>query len=399
MVALGVADRRQAAGLITVMLAAVRIAVLGAGAMGSAAAVLLARHPEVELIVLDVDRARAERVGARAGAEGRGFDAGSGELDSALKEVQAVAACLPYKLNLQVMEAALSAGCNYADLGGLFHTTLEQWKLHDRFSEAGVAAVMGIGSAPGLTNVLAKQGADRLDTVSSIDLVDGAIDRSADGGAFAVPYSVETVLDEFTLPAMVFEGGTMKEVPAGSGVTEWDFPEPLGTLPAMYTLHSEAATLARTIPGVRDVKWRLALPRAVHEGFAFLVSIGMAGAESVGTPGGPAIPRDVLAAVLSAMPVPDGEPHDVEYLDVRVTGTKDGAPAVHRALAKFEPSAEGLSGGAFGTAIPIAVSVRWMAEGRIAPGVHPPETAFDPEEMIAELAREGVSFTSELSRA
>jgi lysine 6-dehydrogenase len=365
--------------------------------MGSAAALLLARHDEVELSVLDVDGSRAEAVAAQAGARGRGFDATSGELTEILRDVEAVAACLPYRLNLPVMEAALAAECHYADLGGLYHTTLQQWELHDRFVEAGLSAVMGIGSAPGLTNVLAKLAADRLDSVISIDMVDGAIDLSVDGGAFGVPYSIETVLDEFTMPAMVFEDGELREVPAGSGVIDWDFPPPVGTQPSMYTLHSEPATLPRTVPGVRDVRWRLALPRAVHEGFAFLVRIGMADPEPVTTPSGPMSPREVLAAVLNHMPVADGRANDVEFLDVRVTGERNGAPATVRELARLEPPPEPLSAGAFGPAIPITVAVRWMAEGRVLPGVHPPETAFDPAAFVAELEREGVTFSTELS--
>ena len=374
-----------------------RIAVLGAGAIGSAAAVLLARHTDIELLVLDADADRAEQVAAQADAEGRGCDVTSGELREQLRSVQAVAACLPYKLNLPVMEAALAAGCHYADLGGLFHTTLRQWDQTDRWADAGVSAVMGIGSAPGLTNVLARFGADRLDEVESIDVVDGAVDLSADGGAFGVPYSVETVLDEFTMPAMVFEDGELREVAAGSGVVDWEFPEPVGVQPSMYTLHSEPATLPRTVPGVRDVRWRLALPRAVHDGFALLTSIGLASEQAVQTASGTTVPRELLVAVLNAMPSADGQPHDVEFLDVRVAGTKDGAHAAHRALARFEPSPEGLSAGAFGTAIPITVAARWLAEGRVPPGVHPPETAFDAGEMVVELEREGVTFSFELT--
>lgn len=373
-----------------------RIAVLGAGAMGGAAAVLLARHDDVGLLVLDVDEERALRVAERAGAEGRGFEPGGGELVGLLRDVRAVAACIPYRANLPTMEAALEAGCHYADLGGLFHTTRRQLELNERFAGAGLTAVLGIGSAPGLTNVLARLGADALDAVRSIDMVDGAVDLSADGGAFGVPYSVETVLDEFTMPAMVFEDGELREVPAGSGVVDWDFPEPIGTQPAMYTLHSEPATLPETIPGVRDVRWRLALPRAVHEGFATLTAVGLASAEPVATPSGEAVPREVLAAVLNRLPVPEGEPNDVEFLDVRVVGTKDGRPAEHRALARFDPSPEGLSAGAFGTAIPIAVTARRMAEGRVPPGVHPPETAFDAAAFVAELGREGVEIRTEL---
>jgi lysine 6-dehydrogenase len=375
-----------------------RIAVLGAGAMGSAAAMLLARHDDVDLLVLDVDAGRAARVAERAGAEGRGFDAHAEGLASVMKGVAAVAACLPYRLNLEVMEAALAAGCHYADLGGLYHVTLKQWELDPRFREAGLSAVMGIGSAPGITNVLARLGADRLDegSVRSIDLVNGAIDLSEGGGEFGVPYSAETILDEFTLPAIVFEDGRLHEVEAGSGVIDWAFPEPIGTQPAMYTLHSEPATLPRTIPGVRDVRWRLALPRPVHEGFVFLVRVGLASRDPVMTSSGPVVPREALAAVLNRLSAADGESSDREVIDVRVAGSSDGAPATYRSLASFEPSPEGLSAGAFGTAIPIATTVRWLAEGRVPSGVHPPETAFDPASFVADLEREGVGFSGEL---
>ena len=38
---------------------------------------------------------------------------------------------------------------HYTDMGGLFHGTLKQLKLSDRFAEAGISAVLGMGSAPG----------------------------------------------------------------------------------------------------------------------------------------------------------------------------------------------------------------------------------------------------------
>ncbi|HEX2032330.1 MAG TPA: saccharopine dehydrogenase NADP-binding domain-containing protein, partial [Actinomycetota bacterium] len=49
------------------MLATVRIAVVGAGAMGSAAARLLARRDDVDLLILDPDGDRAEAVIAATG--------------------------------------------------------------------------------------------------------------------------------------------------------------------------------------------------------------------------------------------------------------------------------------------------------------------------------------------
>ena len=163
----------------------------------------------------------------------------------------------------------------------------------------------------------------------------------------------------------------------------------------MYTLHSEPATLPRTIPGVRDVRWRLALPRPIHDGFAFLVGTGLASRDPVMTSTGPVVPREVLVAVLERLGGDDGEPNDEETIDVRVAGTSGGSPATYRSLARIRPAPEGLSAGASGTAIPIAITARWLAEGRVPPGVYPPETAFYPEAFVADLEREGVDVSGD----
>jgi saccharopine dehydrogenase-like NADP-dependent oxidoreductase len=362
-----------------------RIVVLGAGAMGGAAARLLARHQDVELVVVDADHARAA---AMVEAAGRGEAvAAGGDPAEALRGADAVACCLPYRLNLMAMEAALSAGVPYADLGGLFHMTRRQLELDDRFRAAGLAAVVGIGCCPGISNLLAAAAAARMDRVETIEIVDGAIE---DVSEFGVPYSAETILDEFTLPAMVFEDGALREVPAASGRVMHRFPEPLGEMEAFYTLHSEPATLPQTIPGVRNVRWRLALPPDVARGFHLLAALGLAETSPVTVGDASVAPRDVLLALLRRMPAPDGPPTDHEVLEVRASGTVGGKPATFLGRATFVPQPEGVGAGAFGTAIPIAVAARWLAEGRVEPGVHPPETAFDADGFLKVLEAEGV---------
>jgi saccharopine dehydrogenase-like NADP-dependent oxidoreductase len=367
-----------------------RITVLGAGAMGGSVARLLARHDEVELRVVDADRARAESVVAAAG---RGEAAGlppDGLAPAAVQGSDAVAVCVPYRLNLDAMRAALGAGVPYVDLGGLFHMTRRQLELDGEFRDAGVPAVIGVGACPGLSNVMARLGAGRLDAVESVDIVDGSVDPDLAG--FAVPYSAETILDELDMPAMVFADGQLREVPAGSGAIEYEFPDPVGRMEAVYTLHSEIATLPSSIPGVRDVRWRLALPTEVIGGFRLFIELGLASREPVPTSAGDVVPREVLAAVLGRLPRSEGPERDVEFLDVVVKGTQDGRAATFLGRSRFEPQPEGIGGGAFGTSIPIAVTARWLAEGRIPAGVHPPEAALAPEEFLAELEREGVRF-------
>jgi saccharopine dehydrogenase-like NADP-dependent oxidoreductase len=364
-----------------------RIAFLGAGAMGSAAARLAARRSDVEPLVLDFDRSRAEQVVAEVGrGEAREVDVESGGLEAALKDANAVAACLPYRLNVTVMEAALAARCPYADLGGLYHVTLEQLQLDQRFRDAGVPAVLGIGMAPGITNLLARLGADRLDEVHSVELYNWSVER---GGGFGVPYSAETILDEFTMPAMVYEDGQLKEVPAASGGVRFEFPEPIGEMEAVYTLHSEIATLPATIPGVRNVRWRLALPPDVETGFRLLADLGLSSEQPVQTSSGSVVPRELLVGVLNRLSHTNGGPRDVESTVARVTGNRGGRRATFEGTVLVEPPPEGITAGAFGTALPIAIAGPWLAEGRVEPGVHPPETAFSAEEFMEAYAAEG----------
>ena len=63
--------------------------------------------------------------------------------------------CVTYYWNLPVMRAALAARVPYSDLGGLYHGTQEQFALDDDFVAAGVPALLGMGSTPGITNAMA----------------------------------------------------------------------------------------------------------------------------------------------------------------------------------------------------------------------------------------------------
>ena len=79
-----------------------------------------------------------------------------GETTKALAGYDAVINSVHLAFNLSVMKACLEAGCHYNDLGGMFHISRKQLELHDDFRKAGLTAVRGIGSAPGITNVVAR---------------------------------------------------------------------------------------------------------------------------------------------------------------------------------------------------------------------------------------------------
>src|SRR5689334_10144180 len=121
-------------------------------------------------------------------------------LSKRLRGCAVVINCTNHRFNLHVMEAALRAGIHYLDLGGLFIWTKRQLRLSRRFKDAGLTAVLGMGCAPGITNVMAAEAASKLKRVESIRIRVGSVDfNSAPSGDFSFPYSAQTIIEELTL--------------------------------------------------------------------------------------------------------------------------------------------------------------------------------------------------------
>jgi saccharopine dehydrogenase (NAD+, L-lysine-forming) len=59
----------------------------------------------------------------------------------------------------------LQAEVNYIDLGGLFHTTRKQLELHERFQAINRIALIGMGAAPGISNILVRYAVNQLESV------------------------------------------------------------------------------------------------------------------------------------------------------------------------------------------------------------------------------------------
>ena len=306
----------------------------------------------------------------------------------------AVLNCVTYYLNLEVMRAALAARVPYTDLGGLYHGSLKQFALDGEFRAAGVPALLGMGSTPGITNAMAGAMARGLDRVDEAHVRVGCLDRTASEAPLPVPYALDTVLDEFALEPYVVENGKAHPVAPRSGEEEIEFPEPVGRMKAIYTLHSEVAMFPRSFPGLRAASFKVAFEPAFMEKVRFLVELGFADREArVGS----VSPRQMLLAVAAAQEAPAGTPDDCDALRVDLAGAKGGKAIRRRAEAVIRPHAEwGFGAGALDTGVPLAIAGAMLAEGEIAtPGVLCPETALPFDRFCAELARRGIAVQFE----
>jgi len=173
--------------------------------------------------------------------------------------------CVDYRLNVRVMEGALAAGTHYVDLGGLFHVTRTQLELDGRFRSRSLTAIIGMGSAPGKTNLLAKLAIQELDDEPrSLEIWAATRDPAAAEHPLPITYSAQTLIDELTMPPVVLREGELIEVEPLSGKAMLRLPE-VGEASGVYTLHSELATLPASYPSLREASFRLSLPDGLVE--------------------------------------------------------------------------------------------------------------------------------------
>ena len=352
-----------------------RVAVLGAGGTIAPAIVrdLADSEEVVAMRLLDLDLRRAEAVAIEHGggkAEAYEVDATSG-LAAQLAGIDVLVNSAAYRINLDVMEACLEAGVHYMDLGGLYHVTAKQLELSPRFKQRGLLALLGIGSAPGKTNLLAVRARRELGAdPESISVAAAGRDLDPPDG-ISFPYALRTLLDEITLPPMALINGRPEEMePLASGPT-LDFGEPIGEGETIFTLHSEVLTFGDSF-GAANVTFALSLSPKVLETLR-----GLAAASD----------ERIAEAAASAVP---SSPQTVSVHLV----IAEGAGKRVSARSVTMPHAEwGLGGGILSTASPAAAAVRLLARGEIkATGALPPEACIDPDAMFAELETRGVRF-------
>ncbi|RME43465.1 MAG: hypothetical protein D6796_13060 [Caldilineae bacterium] len=378
-----------------------RIVVLGgAGKMGCIAVQDLAGDGRVdEVVIADYNRENARFVAdfirsSKITVQFADVNDHAG-LVQVLRGADACLNATVYYTNLAVMEACLEAGVPYTDLGGLFHTTRKQLALHDRFAERGISAVLGVGSAPGIPNVQARYAADRLDTIEYIRIYDGIKPPAPDDMRFT--YAVPTILDEMSLSPVVYREGEFVSVPPLTGFEDYLFAPPLGLLPMHYSLHSEVATLPVTFrdKGVRECFFKInywGMAKETVEKVKVLADFGFDSAEPLEVKGKPVVPREVMVAMMGRfvppleefLAPPRHQPPDwVKEIVTEVKGTKEGEGVLYR-LGTLTVK------GALPTGVAPARAAIWLAEGRIPPGVHPPEAVLEPLPFFRELANRDI---------
>ena len=353
-----------------------KVLVLGCGEMGRVAVAdllqygqlfrtvgVLSRHPErVEQFLGSVKDARRAVIH-------RGDVQDVAALAALMKRYDVVCnlAGPNYRNAVPAVQAAIAAGVDLVDVSDDWEATLAILDLHPDAVRAGITVVVGLGASPGVTNVLARQGANRLDRVEEVRTA--WVMRGSDMGG---PALSEHLLYSLPHRAFVYERGAMQEVlPFADGRETLDFPE-LGPVEVYHIGHPEPFTLSRYIPGVRYADDKAAfLPVQVSRMIVELGRVARSGHPVVVE--GTAI--DPMAFAAAYLHQQCGRMTDVPRtaaLRTEVRGELEGRPT------RIVYSASGRIG--IGTGVPASIGACLLGLGKLPrPGVYPPEACIDPE--------------------
>lgn len=369
----------------------------GAGAMGMVTTRDLAESPAVSEVILgDVGIKKAEHVTKRIGSDKvsirRVGDKAS--LLKAMKEADAVANATPYHLNLEMTKTAIEAKKDLTDLGGVYHMTLKQLKLNEAAKKAEVTVAIGCGLAPGIADILAKYGSDKLDCVEEVHIRYGEVNLTP----AKYKWTFRTVLEEYTSGPVIYEKGKFMQLPPFSGKHIVKFPDPIGERPCCYALYSGIATLPSTInKGVKIVDCAMTYTEEDEQRIKVLTEMNLTKTEPILFEEVKVSAREFL---LRIAPPPDVNARDVAGILVEVTGEKEGEPMnctyslVYQYNEKY-----GVSALAYLTGVPLSIVSQMLAKGEIKQkGVLPPETAIKPKALTAELSKRGINISETIQK-
>lgn len=336
--------------------------------MGSVAVQDLAESPADEVVVAGRSLEKAKEVAAKyRNTSAAQIDATDKDLVQKLRYLRpdVVVNAVQYQFNLKIMAAAIKAGVNYLDLGGLYHMTLKQLKLHARARKAGVLCLLGMGSTPGTMNVMAGYAAKKLGNIEKIELRSGwrILERLPRP---IIPYSADTIYDEFTMKCPVFRNSKMRMVDPMEKEIEFRFQEPLGEVVGHYAIHSELATMPKTIDkGVKDIDFAVAYPRQ----FTDLVTNIIKKYKNK---------RRAIAELEHETVLLQREPWDIDGQRAELFGTRSRIrlESITTYYKKWK------RGSAIDTAVPPSIAAQWIASGKLQhKGVLPPEVVFEGQEL------------------
>ena len=391
-----------------------RILIVGAGGVGTSAALIAARRDFFERVVIaDYDLARATEVVARVADprfEAAQVDASSADAVADLCRAHAITHVLNVvdpRFVMPIFNGAFAAGADYMDTAMSLSRPSptnpysevgvklgdEQFAQDEAWKAAGRLALCGMGVEPGLADVFARFASDHMfREIDEIGIRDGA-NLVVEGYDFAPSFSIWTTIEECLNPPVIWEKdrGWFTTEPF-SEPEVFDFPDGIGPVEVINVEHEEVLLVPRWIDCKR-VTFKYGLGDEFIDVLKTLHKLGLDRTEPVTVKGRQVSPRDVVAAALPDPATLGDKMSGKTCAGTWVTGTgTNGEPRevylYHVADNEWTMREYGAQAVVWQTAMNPVVALELLATGAWSgAGVLGPES-FDPKPFL-DLLRDG----------
>jgi len=317
-----------------------RILLVGAGGVGTAAVRIAARRDFFEhVVVADYDLERARRAVPEGDPRftATRTDASSWARIAELcreNRITHVLNAVDPRFVMPIFEGAFAAGVDYLDMAMSLSNAEtgvklgdEQFAAADTWEGAGRLALVGIGVEPGLSDIFARHAAETLfSELDEIGVRDGA-NLVVDGYDFAPSFSIWTTIEECLNPPVIWEKGRGWYTTEPFSEPEvFDFPEGIGPVECVNVEHEEVLLIPRWVDA-RRVTFKYGLGNEFIEVLKTLHKLGLDSTRKVRIGDMSVAPRDVVAACLPDPATLGSRMHGKTCAGTFVTGTGlDGEP-------------------------------------------------------------------------
>jgi len=306
---------------------------------------------------------------------------------------------------LNTMKAALEAGANYLDLTSMGEEP-KQLALSEEFNKKDITGIIDMGTAPGLSNIMAVYCMNKLDKTDAIDYYWGIADiipPEEHSRPLYWGFGFDGIMSLIARPSLVYEDGKLQELEPRARPVVFRFKEPVGDIVVKGLPHPEPRMLSQSFPdrGIKHIMFREGFDADSEKKYTFLRDLGFNSnrTEPIDVKGVKVKPFDVLWALLEQLPPEAKKPSQIiSEGNCVVQGWKDGKKMEIKLMIRTAPNSEMhrryTARGAFGsyrTGICAAMAGVLLGRGSIEKkGVFQPELCVSPEIYLKEQVKVGM---------
>lgn len=207
-----------------------RVVVLGAGMIGKAIAIDLAKAHKV--LAADIDPGSLEFLSSNYGIDTVGVNFMQDDaILKVIEDADLVVSAVPGFMGYDVLRTVIEAGKNIVDISFMPEDYMD---LNNLAAKKGVTAITDSGVAPGMPNLIAGYYNEKMDIENFSYYVGGLPHVKVYPFYYKAPFSPIDVVEEYTRPARFIEKGKHMVKPAMSD-PELLYFDRVGTLEAFYT--------------------------------------------------------------------------------------------------------------------------------------------------------------------